>query len=137
LGLEASVVLDASVPHHAVPDVIAQADVCVAPLALNDRNVTQGCCPIKVIEYMACARPIVAANLPVVRELVREDIDALLFAPDDAGDLARQILRVLNDRELAEKLATNAAARARSKLTWHEAQKKLLKVYDRLLRRDA
>jgi len=137
LGVEASVILDATVPHHAVPAVIAQADVCVAPLALNDRNVTQGCCPIKVIEYMACARPIVAANLPVVRELVREDIDALLFAPDDAGDLARQILRVLNDRDLAEKLATQAAARARSKLTWHEAQKKLLKVYDRLLRRDA
>jgi glycosyltransferase involved in cell wall biosynthesis len=64
--------------------------VCVAPLALNDRNVTQGCCPIKVIEYMSCARPIVAANLPVVRELVREDIDALLFAPDDAA-IGRQI----------------------------------------------
>ena len=110
--------------------VIAAADVCVAPLALNDRNVTQGCCPIKVIEYMSCARPIVAANLPVVRELVREDIDALLFAPDDADDLARQILRVLNDRALAEKLATNAAERARSKLTWHDAQKKLLKVYE-------
>jgi glycosyltransferase involved in cell wall biosynthesis len=135
LGLEESIILDATVPHHAVPSVIAQADVCVAPLALNDRNVTQGCCPIKVIEYMACARPIVAANLPVVRELVREDVDALLFAPDAADDLARQILRVLNDRELAEKLATNAAARARSKLTWHAAQKKLLKVYERLLTR--
>jgi glycosyltransferase involved in cell wall biosynthesis len=136
-GLEESVTLDATVPHHAVPSVIAQADVCVAPLALNDRNVTQGCCPIKVIEYMSCARPIVAANLPVVRELAREDVDALLFAPDAADDLARQILRVLNDRELAEKLATNAAARVRSKLTWHEAQKKLLKVYDKLLMRNA
>jgi glycosyltransferase involved in cell wall biosynthesis len=137
LGLKESVILDATVPHHEVPQVIAQADVCVAPLALNDRNVTQGCCPIKVIEYMSCARPIVAANLPVVRELVREDVDALLFAPDDADDLARQILRVLNDRALAETLATNAAARARSKLTWHEAQKKLLKVYDRLLMHEA
>ncbi|CAG0934922.1 Mannosylfructose-phosphate synthase [Thermoflexales bacterium] len=134
LGLEASVILDATVPHHEVPEVIAQADVCVAPLALNDRNVTQGCCPIKVIEYMACARPIVAANLPVVRELAREDIDALLFVPDDADDLARQIMRVLNDRELAEKLVTSAAARARAKLTWHEAQKKLLRVYQRLLK---
>jgi glycosyltransferase involved in cell wall biosynthesis len=135
LGLESAVILEASVPHHEVPHVIAQADVCVAPLALNDRNVTQGCCPIKVIEYMACARPIVAANLPVVRELVREDVDALLFAPDDADDLARQVLRVVNDRELAEKLATNAAARARSKLTWHEAQKKLLRIYRTLLDR--
>ena len=137
LGMEGSVILDASVPHHEVPGVIAQADVCVAPLALNDRNVTQGCCPIKVIEYMACARPIVAANLPVVRELAREDVDALFFAPDDPDDLARQILRVLNDRELAEKLAENAAARARSRFTWHAAQKKLLKVYEKLLIRGA
>jgi glycosyltransferase involved in cell wall biosynthesis len=135
LGLEEHVLLDAAVPHHDIPHLIADADVCVAPLALNDRNVTQGCCPIKVIEYMACARPIVAANLPVVRELVREDTDALLFAPDDASDLARQVLRVLNNRALAEQLASNAAARARSKMTWHAAQKKLLKVYDRLLSR--
>jgi glycosyltransferase involved in cell wall biosynthesis len=85
-----------------------------------------------VIEYMSCARPIVAANLPVVRELVREDIDALLFAPDDADDLARQLGRVLDDVALAEKLATNAAERARAKLTWHAAQKKLLKVYETL-----
>jgi glycosyltransferase involved in cell wall biosynthesis len=132
LGLEEFVTLDAAVPHHAVPSVIAAVDVCVAPLALNDRNVTQGCCPIKVIEYMACARPIIAANLPVVRELVREDVDALLFAPDDADDLARQIGRVLDDAALAEKLATSAAERARSKLTWHAAQKKLLKVYEKL-----
>ena len=137
LGLEEHVQLDAAVPHHDIPRLIAESDVCVAPLALNDRNVTQGCCPIKVIEYMAGARPIVAANLPVVRELVREDLDALLFTPDDAADLARQILRVLNDRALAEQLAASAAERAHSKLTWHEAQKKLLKVYDKLLTRNA
>ena len=131
--LPAAVNVRFAVPHHEMPHVIAAADVCVAPLALNDRNVTQGCCPIKVIEYMSCARPIVAANLPVVRELVREDVDALLFAPDDAEDLARQIGRVLDDVLLAKKLATNAAERARSKLTWHTAQKKLLKVYDKLV----
>ena len=133
LGLAEHVQIEAAVPHHEIPGVIAAADVCVSPLALNDRNVTQGCCPIKVIEYMASARPIVAANLPVVRELVREDIDALLFAPDDADDLARQIGRVLNDRALAESLAASARERARARLTWHEAQKKLLKVYNRLL----
>jgi glycosyltransferase involved in cell wall biosynthesis len=72
----------------------------------------------------------------VVRELVREDIDALLFAPDDAADLARQIGRVLEDASLAEKLATHAAERARSKLTWHAAQKKLLKVYEKLMDED-
>jgi glycosyltransferase involved in cell wall biosynthesis len=133
LGIENHVSLEAAVPHHLVPELIAQADVCVAPLSLNDRNVTQGCCPIKVIEYMAAGRPIVAANLPVVRELVREDVDALLFTPDDPEDLAHQTLAILNNRGLAARLAQSASQRARDQLTWHTAQKKLLKVYAQLL----
>jgi glycosyltransferase involved in cell wall biosynthesis len=134
LGLEDRVSIESAVPHHEMPAIIAQADVCVAPLAYNDRNVTQGCCPIKVIEYMACARPIIAANLPVVRELVRDDVDALLFTPDDPADLARCVLAVLNDASLAQRLAESAAKRAKAKFSWREAQKKLLKVYERLVR---
>jgi glycosyltransferase involved in cell wall biosynthesis len=133
LGLEAQVSLEPAVPHHEVPRLLAEAEVCVAPLALNDRNVTQGCCPIKVIECMAAGRPLVAANLPVVRELAREDVDALLFAPGDADDLARQLLAALNDRALAERLAASAAERARTMFTWHEAQKRLARVYEKLL----
>ena len=130
LGLEAHVSVEEAVPHHEVPALIAAADVCVAPLALNDRNVTQGCCPIKVLEYMAAGRPLVAANLPVVRELAREDVDALLFAPGDPDDLARQLVRVLADRTLAERLASAAAERAQAQFTWHRSQKRLLKVYE-------
>ena len=133
LGLEDHVSIEPAVPHHEMPAIIAQADVCVAPLAYNDRNVTQGCCPIKVIEYMACARPIVAANLPVVRELARDDVDALLFTPDDPADLARCVLAVLNDASLAQRLAGSAAKRAKDKFSWREAQKKLLQSYERLI----
>ncbi len=133
LGLEAAVSVEAAVPHHLVPALLAEADLCVAPLALNDRNVTQGCCPIKVLEGMAAGRPLVAANLPVVRELAREGVDALLYAPGAADDLARQLLRVLGDRALAERLAASAAERARTQFSWHAAQKKLLRVYEQLL----
>lgn len=133
LGLDAPISVEPAVPHHQVPALIASSDVCVAPLALNDRNVTQGCCPIKVIECMAAGRPLVAANLPVVRELAREDVDALFFAPNDADDLAHKLLIVLNDRALAERLSLSASRRACTELTWHAAQKKLLSVYARLL----
>lgn len=133
LGLDQHIRVEPAVPHHAIPALIASSDVCVAPLALNDRNVTQGCCPIKVIECMAAGRPLVAANLPVVRELAREDVDALFFAPNDADDLARQLLNVLNDRTLAERLSVSASRRAHTELTWHQAQKKLLNVYERVL----
>jgi len=133
LGLEEHVSLEPPTPHHAIPGLIAEADVCVAPLGLNDRNITQGCCPIKVLEYMAVGRPLVASNLPVVRELAREDVDGLFSTPGDPADLARQVLALLADRRLAQKLAHNAAQRTRQHFTWHEAQKRLLKVYEQLL----
>ena len=132
LGVEENVVIQPGVPHHAVPTLISEADICIAPLSLNDRNVTQGACPIKILEYMASARPLIASNMPIVRELVREDMDALLFSPSDPDDLARQVLLLLKDFELSQRLAASASERALTKFTWHEAQKKLLKVYNRL-----
>ena len=132
-GLEEHVIIQPAVPHHEIPALMAEADICVAPLGWNDRNVTQGACPIKVLEYMAAGRPLLASNMPIVRELVREDIDALLFSPNDPEDLARQVLVLLEDLDLSQRLADSAAERALSKFTWHEAQKKLGKVYEGLL----
>jgi len=133
LGVEESVTIQPAVPHHDIAPLIAEADICVAPLGLNDRNVTQGACPIKILEYMASARPLIASNLPIVRELVREDVDALLFSPNEPDDLARQVLLLLNDFELSKRLANSASEHVLTKFTWHQAQKKLIKVYKRLL----
>jgi len=133
LGVEGSVLVQSAVPHHEVPALIAESDICVAPLGLNDRNVTQGACPIKVLEYMASSRPLIASNMPIVRELVREDVDGLLFSPNDPEDLACKVLLLLNDLELSKRLAESAAERALTKFTWHESQKKLVKVYEKLL----
>jgi glycosyltransferase involved in cell wall biosynthesis len=133
LGMEGCVTVQPAVPHHEVPALIANSDICIAPLGLNDRNVTQGACPIKVLEYMASSRPLIASNMPIVRELVREDVDALLFSPNDPDDLAHKALILLNDLELSKRLSDSATERALTKFTWHEAQKKLLKVYDKLL----
>ncbi|NUQ58797.1 MAG: glycosyltransferase family 4 protein [Anaerolineales bacterium] len=136
LGLEEHVIVQPAVPHHEIPSLIAGADICVAPLALNDRNVTQGACPIKILEYMAAGRPLLASNMPIVRELVREDVDGLLFSPNDPEDLARQAVQLLKNMELSQRLAESAAAHVREKFTWHESQKKLGKVVEKLLIRD-
>jgi len=133
LGVEGSVSVQPAVPHHEVPALIADSDICIAPLGLNDRNVTQGACPIKVLEYMASSRPLIASNMPIVRELVREDMDGLLFSPNDPEDLARKVLMLLNDVELSKRLAESGTERALTKFTWHESQKKLVKVYEKLL----
>ena len=129
LAVAEHVVVEAAVKHKQIPAIIHRADICLAPLSYNDRNVTQGCCPLKIIEYMACGKPIVAANLPVVRELVCEGIEALLFEPDNPEDLARQVLKLLANKLLAAEIGRNAANRAHRHFTWPIAQKHLLGVY--------
>jgi glycosyltransferase involved in cell wall biosynthesis len=71
--------------------------------------------------------------MPIVRELVREDVDGLLFSPNDPEDLARQALALLRDFDLSQRLARSASERALTQFTWHESQKKLGKVYEKLL----
>ncbi len=137
LGLAESVTLHGAQPHDTIPQIVNQATVCVAPLGFNDRNVTQGCSPIKLFEYLACRRPIVAANLPVVRELVRDGVEALLFEPDNAADLARCLLRLLDNPVLAEQLAANGHARVQREFTWDIARQGLLEVYESLGTRTA
>jgi glycosyltransferase involved in cell wall biosynthesis len=130
LGLDSWVSVEPAVPHHEVPALFRGVDACVAPLLANDRNVTQGCCPIKILEYMALGRPVVASNLPVVRELLREDVDALLFAPGDPADLAEHVLRLAADPAAAEALAARALDRVREQFSWKRARRSLVRLYD-------
>ncbi len=132
LGVEDDVALEPAVPHDEVPALVAAADVAVAPLAYDERNVVQGCCPLKLLEYMACGRPIVASDLPVVRELVRDERDALLVPAGAPEALADALLRLLGDEPLRQRLGAQAARRARERFTWRRAQDHLLKTYDGL-----
>ena len=137
LGLdEENVRFIGPVDPEEMPSQLATASVCLAPLTYNDRNVAQGCCPIKVLEYAAAARPIVASDLPVVRELLGEG-DVLFCQPGDATGLARQIIRLLSRPEEAQALAQRAAEKVHQGFTWQRSGERLLQVYDRLMETEA
>jgi hypothetical protein len=64
--------------------VLQTAHVCLAPLADDPRNVVQGCCPIKLLEYMAAGRPILSTRIPPVEELLEHGQTAHLARADTA-----------------------------------------------------
>lgn len=89
-----------------LPALLKEADLFVVP----SRN--QGRMPFvahtKIYEYMAYGKPIVASDLPSIREVLIDAHNAVLVAPDDPRALARGIQRVVSDPALAEKIARNA-----------------------------
>ena len=67
--------------------------------------------PLKLFEYMAAGRPIVASDLPSIREVLRDGVNALLVPPGDPVAMAAAIARLLGDRALAARLAARRAAK--------------------------
>ena len=111
---------------------IHTADAIVAPLTLNDRNLIQGCCPLKVLEGMATGSPVIASDLPVVRELGIDGEHFLLVKPGSAKEILDAIIRLKNAPELGIKLAAAARGKIENNYTWQQAGLALVKAYQEL-----
>ncbi|WP_414551826.1 glycosyltransferase family 4 protein [Anabaena sp. CCY 0017] len=111
---------------------IHAADIILAPLMPSDRNLVQGCCPLKILEGMATGVPIIASDLPVVRELGEDKVHFLLVKPGSAKAIKDAVLQLHNDPELATKLAKNARQRIEEKYTWKLAGAALTAAYAQL-----
>jgi glycosyltransferase involved in cell wall biosynthesis len=103
LGLEDCVVFAGAVPHDAIPDYLALVDIAAQPAA------NAYCCPMKVIEYMAMSKPIVAPRQDNITELLAEDREALTFAPGDVDGMAAALARLVASAE--DRARLGAAAR--------------------------
>jgi len=105
LGLEDRIVFAGEVEHRRVPELIARATVCVAPEAAELTPRPTAVFPTKILEYMACRRPVVAPRRGTVTLLMRDRQHGLLFNPGDADSLGMQLLRALGNAELREAVA--------------------------------
>lgn len=103
--------------------------VGLAPLTTSRRNVEQGCCPIKILDYLAHALPVIASDLPVVRSLLAHERQALLVPPNDARALATALSRVLEDRSLWRRLRDAARPSLATHSDWNEHGARVLDVH--------
>ncbi len=110
-----------------------EADVILAPLRPTERNMLQGCCPLKVIEAMASGTPLIASDLPVVRELAEPDHDALLVRPGSAKAIKDALLRLRDQPQLGPQLSAAARQTVERRLTWRRAQAELVAAYREVL----
>jgi glycosyltransferase involved in cell wall biosynthesis len=94
-------------PYHEVPLYLAAADVLVLPNSGQSAMSRHYTSPLKLFEYMASGRPIVASDLPSFREILDEQA-AVLVPSDDANALANRINAVLEDACLATRLGDRA-----------------------------
>ncbi len=127
LGVTQSLTFTGSVPHDDVPQYIAAFDVALQP------GVTSYASPLKLFEYMALGRAIIAPDTPNIREILVHDKTAMLFDPNMAGSLGSAIKLVCQNPSLRTRLGT-AARQAISdrKLTWENNALRIETLANRL-----
>jgi glycosyltransferase involved in cell wall biosynthesis len=97
----------ATTQENLVP-VLRSAHLCVAPMPADPRNAVQGCCPIKVLEYMAAGRPILATRIPPLLEILEHQRSGFLVAPGSPAALAEGLAWMLAHPEEREALGLRA-----------------------------
>lgn len=105
-GLDDAVTMAGWVDHVALPGLIARMDVATAPYPAAEDHYFS---PLKLYEYLALGRPVLASDIGQTAELLRGSEAALLVPPGDAGALARGLLGLCRDRALLERMSAEAA----------------------------
>jgi glycosyltransferase involved in cell wall biosynthesis len=119
-------------PQNELARHLHNADAILVPLTLSDRNTVQGCCPLKAIEGMASGTPVIATDLPVVRELGCDGEHFLLVRPGSVDHIAETVLRLWSDTQLSERISQQARKHVEANYTWHRAGESLMACYERL-----
>ena len=116
LGVEKFVRFVPPVEYREMPSYICLGDVTIGPLVA--RLDTFGSVPRKVLEYMACAKPVVACQGGVSSDLIRNGYNGFLTCPGDADELASTILKIINGPDLAERVGRNAERHVKEFHDW-------------------
>jgi glycosyltransferase involved in cell wall biosynthesis len=123
LGIESRVTFTGLLAPSKVPGVLARADILALPNPASAIS-THATSPLKLFEYMAAGKAIVASDLPAIREVLTHDVNALLVTPGDPGALAAAIRRLAGDPLLRETLAA-AARTAVAEYSWDRRAERL------------
>jgi glycosyltransferase involved in cell wall biosynthesis len=104
LDIEGRVTFTGQIPPAEVAAHLSKAAVLVLPNPASAIS-TRFTSPLKLFEYMAAGRAIVASDLPSIREVLRDNENALLVEPGSVDALAAGIRRLLDDPPLSSRLA--------------------------------
>ena len=124
-GLEKDIIFTGKIPNADIPKFLALADVFVVPS--TEEGFSRA-----LAEAMACKKPIVATNVGGNPEVAPDGKVAILVPPRDPDTLAKAIIRILIDKDLAEYLSRNGYKRAINKYSQEKVAKRFIEIISQL-----
>jgi len=125
-----NLVFHGHVPHARVPSLIGAFDVLLAPyqrrvMVEGGAETSAVMSPLKLFEYMSYGLPIVCSDLPVLREVLDDEV-AVLVPPDDLAAWQTAVARLRDDGAHRRELGAAAHARFSARHTWNARARRIL-----------
>lgn len=127
LMITKNVIFTNYVNQNEIPKYIAVADIAVASFA--DNEITRGKSPLKIAEYLAMGKPIVASRVGDIPKMVGDA--GILVNPNDINGLAESIIALLNNSNKWIQLGRQARLRAEQTYNWTQISKTFLNAYQK------
>jgi glycosyltransferase involved in cell wall biosynthesis len=127
LNIAKRVTITGVIPHERLAQYVSAMDIALQP------HVTPYASPLKLFEYMALGRAIIAPDTENIREILEPEVDSLLFTAGDQKTLSAAIRRLAGDGELRLRLGNAAAAKILARnLTWRGNAERVAKLIEHL-----
>ena len=123
-GLNEKFIFTGRVPYKDVPKYINVGDVCIS----MKKPIVPGS-SLKVFEYMACEKPVIATkNSSYGFEILEEENAGLLVDPEKPEDVRDAIIKLLMDKELSKKMGKNGRKVVIERYSWESTAKRVAEV---------
>jgi glycosyltransferase involved in cell wall biosynthesis len=129
LGIQERVVWRFALESQELAAWLSHATLSVAPLTECARNIEQGCAPLKILESLAAGVPVVASDLPSVREIMTDGEHGRLVQADRPGELARVIRVLLQYPERLREMGDNGQRHIAETFSWRCSTQRLTELY--------
>lgn len=106
------------IPHNRIQEYISCFDIAISPHA------TPYSSPMKILEYMAMGKAILAPDMPNIRDLITQEKSGLLFQADDSAELKEKLLRLMEDVDYRNSLGQTALQRVGEEFSWRKNAEK-------------
>jgi glycosyltransferase involved in cell wall biosynthesis len=127
-----AVTFTGKVSYKDIPEHIAAMDITVAPYTPNENFYFS---PIKIFEYMAMGKPVVAGSIGQVQEIIAEGETGLLFTPGDIAEMNAVIQKLVDNAALRQRMGEQGRAWVARERTWDRNAEKVLSLVHLLLQK--
>ncbi|MDZ7264821.1 MAG: glycosyltransferase family 4 protein, partial [candidate division KSB1 bacterium] len=121
------------VPHEKVPAYLSAMDIVLAPYPRLDFFYYS---PLKLFEYLAAGKAVIASRIGQITEIIQDGINGVLVDPDDFDELQRQLFLLIEDEDYRERLGENGRKTIIEQYTWRHTAQKILAVMDEMMTKD-